>query len=240
MSEEKEIVEEVDNQVEPIVVESAPDVESTPVESDEDPLPSFGDTEEETDEILRIKKENLELREQIKKGSTPLSKPTLAKCDYNEPLYEEKLGEWLAANKKEVSQETDVFTNKLTEYNVQKKALKNHEFYELKVVNKLSNDQQAIIVAGVDDPAKFIYALGRDDSILEELSKIGNNAQFAKRVYKLEEKLTRPKKPEPEKAIKGGASTDSNSAKLDKLRAEALRTGDVSRVVQFKRANNMR
>jgi len=203
-------------------------------------LPSFGDVTEEPDEILRIKKENLELKEKLKSRQEVIEKPTLVGCNYDEDKYTELLSKWLANKHQPPPSNTDVFSEKLAEYNVQKKALKNHEFYELKVVNKLSNDQQAIIVAGVDDPAKFIYALGRDDSILEELSKIGNNAQFAKRVYKLEEKLARPKKPEPEKTIKGGASTDSNSTRLDKLRAEALRTGDVSKVVQFKRSNNVR
>ena len=86
----------------------------------------------------------------------------------------------------------------------------------------------------------MVYALGRTPKKLQELASIKDPVKFAVAVGKLETevKVTSRKstKPAPETSVKGGSSSASAStATLDRLRAEAAKTGDLSKVVAYKR-----
>jgi hypothetical protein len=84
-----------------------------------------------------------------------------------------------------------------------------------------------------------VYALGRDAARLKDLAAITDPIMFAAAISKLEGKLkvtTRNAPPPPEKKVTGSApisgTVDSN---LDRLRDEAAKTGDYTKVLAYKR-----
>jgi hypothetical protein len=83
-----------------------------------------------------------------------------------------------------------------------------------------------------------VYALGKNPKKAKELASITDPVKFAFAVAKLEAQLkVAPRKtpPPPEGAIRSTApisgTVDSN---LDRLRSEAERTGDYSKVYRYK------
>lgn len=97
-----------------------------------------------------------------------------------------------------------------------------------------------IIKQGAKNPALVIYALGKNRKRAEELAKIDDPVEFAFAVGRMEAELKVNRKPAvgPEKtgvsesAGTGGGAVDNQ---LDKLRAEAAKTGDYSKVLAYKR-----
>jgi hypothetical protein len=81
--------------------------------------------------------------------------------------------------------------------------------------------------------------LGKNPKKAKELSELKDPVQFAFAMGKLETQLkitsrkTTP--PPPEKKVVGNASASSSDDMLEKLRDEAARTGDFTKVVAYKR-----
>lgn len=103
----------------------------------------------------------------------------------------------------------------------------------------LNQTQQGIILHAADEPHKLVYALARNPTELERISKISDPVLFAREIGRLETKVqTTTRKPatQPETKVKAGGTTISRNATLDKLRAEAERTGDYTEVRKFKQA----
>lgn len=99
---------------------------------------------------------------------------------------------------------------------------------------------QRLIVRAADNPAAVIYALYKSPARLAELAAITDAAKMAAAVGKLESRLKVTKtvsKVQPEKRVVGGApvSTGGVERHLAKLEAEAERTGDRTKIYQFKR-----
>ena len=99
---------------------------------------------------------------------------------------------------------------------------------------------QRLIVRAADNPAAVIYALYKSPARLAELAAITDAAKMAAAVGKLEARLKVTKtvsKVQPEKRVVGGApvSTGGVERHLAKLEAEAERTGDRTKIYQFKR-----
>lgn len=179
-------------------------------------------------------------------------KPTLESCDYDGDVFEKKLDEWkdrkakadnAAAEANRANQEqVDAFNARLQAYSAGKEALKAKDFdvAEAAVLSKIDERLVPVFLQATDDPAKLVYALGRHSQKLAELTAIKDPIRFAVAVSKLEGQLkvtTRGKPPAPDTAPRGsapltGAKTDPV---LDKLERDAARTGDRTRVVQYKR-----
>ena len=87
--------------------------------------------------------------------------------------------------------------------------------------------------------ANVIYALGKVPAKAAELAKISDPIELAAELARLEGKLTMTKRnapPPPEQIVRGSAPLSSQADKhLERLEAEAARTGDRTKVVQYKR-----
>ena len=180
------------------------------------------------------------------------AKPSLEECDYDSDLYESKLSDWYdrkreseqAEAKARQSQqaEADAWSEKLASYNKAKASLKVRDYEESEAFaqDNLTVTQQGIIIQGSDNPALIIYALGKNTKRAKELASINDPVKFAFAVAKLETQLkvtTRKASTAPERTIAngGGRLSGAIDSTLDRLRAEALQTGDLSKVMAYKR-----
>lgn len=133
--------------------------------------------------------------------------------------------------------EQTAWQTKLDAYGNAKTLLKVPDLDEAEalVQETLSERQQAIILKGAKNPALLIYALGKNPAKLQEVAKITDLVEFAATVFRDVEgqlKVTKkPAPPAPEKKVEGtGSKSGTVDSTLDKLRAEAERTGDYSKV----------
>lgn len=178
-------------------------------------------------------------------------KPTLEACDYDEAKFETELDAWKErgrqaeqadAEAQKTRQATEArFAERIQEFGRQKAALKAPDFEaaEEEVVSGLSKVQQAIVVKAATNAATVIYALGKHPAKLATLAAIEDPIEFTAAVVRLEGTLKvtqRRKAPEPEGVVRGSASLSPGKDKhLERLEAEAERTSDRTKVVQYKR-----
>ena len=179
------------------------------------------------------------------------AKPTLESTGYDATKYEEELEKWHERKRKaddaeaaRVAEEkaaAEKWTGKLNSYNASKGNLGVSDFQDAEevVLGLLNPTQQGIIVQGAKDPALLIYAIGKNEQAAAELAAIKDPVEFTFAVARLEGQLkVTSKKPAtaPETRISGNSrpsgSTDST---LERLRAEAEKTGDFSKVMAYKR-----
>lgn len=204
-----------------------------------------------------LKKKNRELEQQIQAASgaefKPVElgkKPTLEDCDYDESKFDQALDQWYerkgkleeqkALQKAEEEKQVKEWQQRLDTYQEQKDKLKVKDYEEAEELAQetLSNTQQGIIVQGADNPALVIYALGKNSKKMKEISQIKDPVKFSWAVSKLEATLkvtSRRKPPAPEQPVKGNASAGATDSTLEKLRAEAARTGDSTKLIAYKR-----
>lgn len=178
-------------------------------------------------------------------------KPTLETCDYDEAQFEEALDAWKerkrqaddadAEASKRNEQVQQAWQTELQNFARQKTALKVRDFdaAEEEVVAGLSVVQQAIVIKAADNSAKVIYALGKHPERLKALAAIEDPIKFTAALVKLEGQLkvtTKRAAPEPESTVRGSASLSASTDKeLERLEKDATRTGDRTKVVQYKR-----
>jgi hypothetical protein len=96
-----------------------------------------------------------------------------------------------------------------------------------------------IIKQGAKDPAALVYALAKNPAKAKELAEIDDPVEFAWKAATLEAsmKVVRGKAPPPEKRISGGVPGVAGALDntLERLREEAAKTGDYSKVSAYKR-----
>ena len=94
------------------------------------------------------------------------------------------------------------------------------------------------MLQGADNPALVIYALGKNPKKAKELAAITDPVKFAFAVAKLESQLkvtNRKAPPPPEKTMRGtGPGSGAVDSTLERLREEAARTGDMTKVIRYK------
>lgn len=178
------------------------------------------------------------------------AKPKLEDFDYDPDIYEEKLGEWyehkrqydaqIEAAKKAQEEAEKSWQEKLSGYNKAKTELKVRDYEEAEefVQDKFSVTQQGILLQGLENPALVVYALGKNRKKAAELASITDPVRFAVAVGKLETQLkvtTRKSPPPPAKTVTGTARVSGAvDSTLDRLRAEAEKTGDYTKVLRYK------
>ena len=183
------------------------------------------------------------------------AKPTLESCDYDSDEYETKLADWYeqkraydAAEAEAQAQrdaEAKAWQDKLDAYAKARASLKVRDYEDAEAValETFNVTQQGIILQGSDNPAVLIYAIGKSPKKAKELAAISDHVKFTFAVAKLEAtqlKVTNRKAAAaPERTITSGGGRLSGSADshLDKLREEAMKTGDMSKVMEYKRRN---
>lgn len=182
--------------------------------------------------------------------SQVLVKPTLSGCDYDEEKFETDLTAFHAqARKKEDEKkvadqaaldEKSQWDARLKVFNDAKAALKVKDFDDAEeAVNAaFTITQRGLIVQGADNSALVTYALGTNPSKLKEFAAIKDPVKFAFAVAKLETtlKVTTRKAPPPERQLSGGSAPKSGSvdSTLERLRAEAAKSGNMTHVMSYK------
>lgn len=202
-------------------------------------------------------RENRELKEKLTTTKTepnPVvlgAKPKLEDFDYDADKFEQELTKWhdqkraVEAQKAKAAEEDQKLQQdwqaKLDAYGTAKAALKVKDYDEAEATaQELFNVvQQGIVVKGAENPALVIYALGKNPKKAKELSAITDPVKFAFAIAKLETQLkvtNRKAVPPPEKIPTGsGQSMSGTDSHLERLRADAAKTGDYTKVTQYKR-----
>lgn len=204
------------------------------------------------------KRRNRELEQELEQmrsqgqRAQPLGpKPTLEVYDYDTDKYEAALANWFDRKRRHDAEQeavqrqqqaiTQQWEQKQQEYFRRKEALKARDFDDAEDVVKdiLNVTQQGIIVKGAENPEIVVYALGKNPKKAQELAQIDDPIDFAFAISKLEAKLkvaTKKSAPPPEKTVKGqGRVSGSVDSTLERLRAEAEKTGDYSKVMRYKK-----
>lgn len=197
-----------------------------------------------------------ELEEKLKATTTEskpvelAAKPTLAGCDYDEELFAKTLDGWHDKKRQHDEHIKDLQTAealattewqaRLDGYQKAKQDLRFKDFDDAEADAKavFSATQQGIIVQGAENPALVVYALGKNPEQAQRLAQIKDAVKFTFAVAKLEAQLKITKKsapPPPEEKIASarGVSGAVDST-LDRLRDEAAKTGDFTKVHRYK------
>ena len=229
-----------------------------------DETPSEPEPERAPEWVRELRKSHRELQrkvreyeEQSARVAAPVAiptlgaKPKLEDHDYDTDRYEAALEAWYrqkdsveAARKQaeaQVEAQRRAWQNKLEGYAKAKAELrvKDYEDAEATVQESLNTVQQGVLLQGADNPALVVYALGKNPKKAKELAAINDPVKFAFAVAKLEAQLkVNPAKrpPAPERAVTGGSAPISGTtdSTLDRLRAEAERTGDMTKVIRYR------
>jgi len=177
-------------------------------------------------------------------------KPSLEEHDYDADKFEAALANWFdrkrQADEAQAKQEAEVMNQqkawqaKLDGYGKAKAELRVKDFEDAEAVaQELFNiTQQGVVLQGADNPALVIYALGKNPKKAKELSDIKDPVKFAFAVAKLEKELkvtNRKAAPPPERIVSGtGRVSGAVDSTLERLREEAARTGNLTKVIQYK------
>jgi hypothetical protein len=173
--------------------------------------------------------------------------------DYDADKFEAALEDWHSkkrevekieaerTEKEKVSQQA--WQSKLETFAQKKADLKVRDYADSEelVTSALSQTQQAIIIDACDNPALVTYALGKSEASLKSLSSITNPVQFVKAIVRFEDNKVKVsnRRPttEPESRIaSSGKSVSAVDKTLERLMAEADKTGNRSKVLAYKRS----
>jgi len=260
----EEVTEDEDVDGDPSgVEESEEESEDIVVSIGEEPPPPEPEAAPEWVRELRkshreLQKRNRELEAQVHQTTetnpvvTLGAKPSLEQHDYDTDKYEASLADWYerkrsvddqqAQARQAEQQQADAWQQQLQGYADAKSKLKVRDYDDAEEVAQQTFNvvQQGVMIQGAEDPALVIYALGKNPKKAKELAQIDDPVKFAFAVAKLESQLkisnrkaaTRPEsKVSATAPIKG--AVDST---LERLREEASKTGNMDKVMAYKRA----
>lgn len=207
----------------------------------------------------QLERENRELKARLESTANTETKPvqlgpkpTLDSCDYDSEKYEAELAAWFerkrdADQKSRQLQELEEAQHrewqaKLAAYSKAKSELRVRDYGDAEdaVQSMFDVTQQGVMLEGAENAALLVYALGKNPSEAKKLAAIKSPVKFAFALAKLEKELkvsTRTKQaPPPDKSVSGtGRISGSVDSNLERLRAEAEKTGDMTKVIQYKR-----
>ena len=232
--------------------------EDSPPQEEEQKAPAPEWVKELRKSNRELQKENKSLKAKQEAEATenkPVvlgKKPTLEGLDYDSDAYDRDLSAWYErkrehedaeeAKKSEQEEQSKAWQVTVNGYEDAKKVLKVRDFEEAEytVQETLSDTQQGMILQGADNAALVVYALGKNPKRAKEIASIKDPVKFAFAVAKLETTLkvnSRRIPPPPEKTVSGTGSLSGTVDKtLDRLRAEASKTGNFSKVVAYKKS----
>jgi len=231
--------------------------EETVVGFDDEPEAGSPD---DTPVIRRLRERNRELNRELseaRKSDTQRQeaeigpKPTLADHDYDEDKYDEALEAWKDRKRRieEVTTSREAETQRaerewqrdMEGYQAKRDALGLSDFEDAAEIVKgaLSLPQQATIIKAANNPAAFVYGLARSDARLAEVAKIHDPIKLAAAIARMEGGLKvvkRRKAPPPDRPAKGSSRLPGGTDKtLEKLEAEAQKTGNRTAVIAYKK-----
>ena len=247
-----EIVEEEEIEEEEVVVSIG---EEAPPPEEHTQAPEWVRELRKTNRELQRQNRELQGRLQVQPTEAkPVAignKPKLEDHDYDADKYEEALTSWFerkrqaddvnARQEAEAQNQQKAWQAKLEGYGKAKAELRVKDYEEAETVAQelFSITQQGVVLQGADNPALVIYALGKNPKKAKELSDIKDPVKFAFAVAKLEKELkvtNRKQAPAPERVVTGtGRSSGAVDSTLERLREEASRTGNMTKVIAYKR-----
>lgn len=199
----------------------------------------------------RMREKDRELAELRRANPKPKvevgEKPTLESCEYDEERFETALTDWHGRKAQAERQETEQqqaterqqaeWQERAKAYEADKVKLNVSGFddAESEVFTALPAETKALLLMS-EKPAALVYALSRNPTKLEELSKL-NLARAAMMIGKMEDKVTvtRRKLPEPDRAVRGNAAPANADKELARLEKEAERTGERSALIAYRK-----
>lgn len=202
-----------------------------------------------------LQREKRDLEQKLKATQAPVQKPTLGpkpkleECDYDTDKFEAELEKWYERKRQADAETVELekakqaeaaeWNNKLQGYAKARANLKVRDFEDAEhvVLEALDQTQQGIILQGCKNPALVVYAIGRNPEKVKELASIKDPVKYAFAVAELEGqlKVTSRKAPPPERTMKGsGPISGSVDSTLERLRSEAEKTGDYSKVMRYR------
>jgi len=243
---------------------AAPDTEPDEVTiSIGDETPPADDGERAPEWVRELRKQHRELQKKVreyeaKEQAAPAArpvvgpKPKLEDHDYDTDRYETALESWYAQKatadkaereaQRQAEEAQKAWQAKLDGYGKAKADLKVRDYDEAEhtVMETLNVTQQGVVLQGATNPALVVYALGKNPRRAKELAAITDPVRFAFAVAQLEMQLKvtpRTKPPAPERSLPAGTAPVSGGSDttLERLREEAARTGDMTKVVAYKR-----
>jgi hypothetical protein len=201
--------------------------------------------------VRELEAENKQLKGTGQKPVQLGQKPKLEDYEYDTEKFEQALTAWhedkrkADAAKAEADKQAEAaekaWNERLNLYGEKKSELKVKDFEDAEsvVLEKFSQTQQGIIVQGADNSALVFYAIGKNPGKASELASITDPVKFAFAVAKLEKelKVTNRKAPPPEKKVASGTAPKGGAvdSTLERLREDARKTGDFSKVNQYRR-----
>jgi hypothetical protein len=218
----------------------------------EDEAPASVETE--TPLVAHLRRQLREERKQRtapKVDTTPLGpRPTQEQYGFDDDAYNAALDEWIERKTvvdAESRKANDKWEGRLRNYEVQKVALAKPDYDDVAdLANATFSDlQRSLILNGSENAAKFMYAVGKSPAKLASLAAISDPIDFLAAVVRAEGKITmtaRAAPPEPEYIPRGTgslATATKKPAELVRLEKEFERTGDVTNIRKYKKANNI-
>jgi hypothetical protein len=228
--------------------------EEAPPQEEEKPAPEW--VRELRKSHRELQKRNRELEAKLTQDQAPKSpeigkKPTLEDFDYDAEKFENSLAQWFERKRQadeqaakvqaDIEKQQQEWQAKLQGYGKAKAELKVKDYDDAEgiVQESFNTTQQGVILQGADNPALLVYALGKNPKKAKELASISDPVKFAFAIAKLETQLkvtNRKAAPPPEKTVQGtGRVSGTVDSTLDRLRADAEKSGDYSKVMSYKR-----
>jgi len=179
------------------------------------------------------KRKNKELQQQLETLQQPLTnthtpdvveKPTLEGCGWDTEAHETALFDWMAYQQRQQQKILDErakiedaqkgWNGLVDKYRTEQAALKVKDFSdsEIEFTTAIDPERQGIVLKFAKEPAKLIYALGKNSTKLDELSKIKDPVEFALAMSEIERQITMTKRneiPAPEKRPNFGSGAGS-------------------------------
>jgi len=251
----EEVTEIVGDQDEPDAEEVVVSIgEEAPPPEEHTPAPEWVKELRKTNRELQRQNRELQSKLQIQPTENkPVAigaKPKLEDHDYDADRYEEALTSWFErkrqADESNAKQEAEVMNQqkawqaKLDGYGKAKAELRVRDYEDAEAIAQevFSITQQGVILQGAENPALVVYALGKNAKKAKELAEITDPVKFAFAVAKLEKELkvtNRRAAPAPERIVSGtGRSSGAVDSTLERLREDAARTGNMTKVIQYK------
>jgi len=214
---------------------------------------------DEENQLLRMQLETLSKKQQ--QDTQRPKPPTLADAGYDEAVHADAMIKWAAENalpsvvtqqltenekKQQAAHQKQARENALESHYQRADNLKvsDYDAAEDKATAVLGRDLVADIAATAEDSHLVLYYLGKNPAKAEELKRIFDEKGPALGTYELGKiaaglKVTSaPKKstPDPDKPVDGaGPSGGTWQQRLEKARAKADKTGDLTDVVRLKK-----
>lgn len=181
-------------------------------------------------------------------------KPTLESAGYDTDEFERQLTDWHnkkiqfdqqeQAKKAEQEKVVQQWQDRVKSYETKKTAIKAkvHDYDEAEEIARdaLNQTQLGILISGAENPELLTYHLGKNPAKAKELAAIQDPIQFAFKLAKIDAQVkVQQRKPttSPEKKVEGSAPlsaiVDAKEAELEK---KALKTGDRTELIQYRKS----